>query len=124
MVTPNDAREPASLADANNVDIAFAIENFYQNLVANLHCAVSARCTVAALGRLLSGSCRRFRRALHCDFTNELHWWQVVLSEMALHRLADILAFYKLHQPDLRRLVAIFICALELRDYARPGLQN
>ena len=47
-----------------------------------------------------------------------------MLAEMALHGLGQVLAFHKFHQPDLRRLIAIFVGMLELRDHAWAGLQH
>src|SRR6185312_13472253 len=125
MMAPHDAGKTASLADTDHVNVAFAVENIHQHLVADLHRAVAAcRRAVAAFSRLFRRCRCSFRSAFHRDFAHKFHWRQVVLGEMTLHRLADVLALDELHQPDLRSFVSIFVRALELRDYARPRLQN
>jgi hypothetical protein len=49
---------------------------------------------------------------------------QVVLPEVALHRLGQPRLLHEFNQPDLGGIVSIFRDRLALRHHARSGLQH
>src|SRR5438309_2631400 len=111
MMTLYDAREPASLANAHDVDKAVAFENIHQHALADLDAV------------RLSTLCGSFFN-IDGDFTEELHRREIVLGKVTAHRLRESLFFDELHQSDLRRLVAVAGRSLVLRDHARTSLQH
>ena len=111
MMTLYDAREPAPLANAHDVDKAVAFENIHQHALADLDAV------------RLSTLCGSFFN-IDGDFTEELHRREIVLGKVTAHRLRESLFFDELHQSDLRRLVAVAGRSLVLRNHAGTGLQH
>src|SRR5437762_13206955 len=106
MMALDYAGKTAPLAGPNHIHKFFALENINQHLVADFHAVRS--------GLSFCGGQVYFDVYL----TQLLYWWQIILSEVAGHRLVQARAFYELNQPDLRDLVAILIRSLALRDHA------
>src|SRR5215471_20309906 len=124
MMAAHNASKTSTFAYANHIHIFFAGEDLYQHFGPDLQTV--ARLTFGALfSRLLRrGGCSGGLIIFYRYFANELYRRQVVLPEMALHRLRYVLAFHKFHKTDLRSFVSIFIGALDLRNHARARLQH
>jgi hypothetical protein len=108
MMAANDAGESATFADAYDVNKLFAIENVYQDALANLQSAVALSFFLDFDGHL----------------ADEFHGRQIVLPKMSLHRLRQARLFHELNEPDLRGGVSVASLAFVLRDYAGAGLQD
>src|ERR1700744_2993571 len=97
-MAPNNTGKPTALAGSNHIDILRIDENIDQNLIARLE-----PCVLAALSR-------NFDRNL----AHQLHRRHIVLSEVASHRLVDLVALDELNQTNLRRGVTVRGRRLEL----------
>src|SRR5689334_14374720 len=103
-----DTLKPAPLADTNDIDESFAVENLDQDAIANLHRAI-------AIGRAFN---------LERHFAHELHRRKIVFREMSLGRLGQPRLFHKLDQANLGGLVPVLGGRLVLRHHARTSLQH
>src|SRR5450631_2561573 len=101
------AGKPAALAGANHVDVFGVFENVYQNLVARF--------------QFPSLTIRGW--TLDRNFAHQLDGRNVVLGEVAGHRLVDLATLHKLNQADLRGAVTVAGQRLQLGHYAGTRLQ-
>src|SRR5438067_9910887 len=97
------AGKTPSFADAANVDILLVREDVDQNFVTDFHNAIDLRSGIFALLNI----CGSFGYVGDGNFFHELYWWNIVLSEVSSHRLADAGSLYKFDQPDLDSIVTI-----------------
>src|SRR5215472_3573076 len=123
MVTPHHTGKSTPFAYANHIHIFFTGEDLYQHFGPDFQ-TVGGLTFGALFSRLLRrGGCSGGLIIFHRYFANELYRRQIVLPEMALHRLRYVLAFHKFHKTDLRSFVTVFIGALDLRNDAGTRLQ-
>src|SRR5256885_3683919 len=110
MMTPYNAGETTSLADADDVHEFFAIENVHQHSFSDFYSAVS----------LSFFASFNFDR----DLTHEFHWRQVVFAQMTQRRLSQTRLFNKLDQSDLGGIVSIAGLRFMLSNHAGARLQD
>src|SRR6266700_7780047 len=108
MMALYHALKALTLADTDDVDKSFTVEDIHHDAVASFHHAISLSFLV------------HFNR----HFAHEFHWRQIVLAQVPPHRTRQPRLFHEFNQADLRLVVSVFRLRLVLRDHARPRLQH
>ena len=102
MMALYKTRKPAALAGSDDMNQFVLSEDVHHYLIARISRFV----------------------ALNQDFAHEPRRRDIPFLEMACHRLAHALRFYKLDEAELHGIVAVLLLRLLLNDNARAGLND
>src|SRR2546423_5503195 len=104
MMALHYALKSFALADADDVDKLFAVQNFDQHSISGLYGI--------------------FAISLDRDLADEFHRRDIVLSEMTAHRLGQARLFYEFHESNLRRVITLSSLRLVVRVHNPGSLQH
>src|SRR5256885_16230344 len=104
MMALHYALKSLALADSDDVDKLFAVQNFNQHSISGLYGSIAV--------------------SLDRDLADEFHRRDIVLTEGTAHWLGQARLFYEFHQANLRRVVAVSSWRPLFRDPTRASLQH